>query len=475
MLLKLNDKMDGLQNLLILLTCVNDKGWDCGFREGVLGEQDHRCVDPILYPESLPLSGNTHSYSEPLLSLRRALDDCKKLMGALTSAKQYLGKEIRTLRRRCAPLMLEDGLNQLPNELLAHIFEIAHETEICCEFSRTVSYVSRRFRQVSLGSPRLWTKQSAYDHHELTRTYASRSRHHELEVSDARHESIPIKPFLEILGPFSRRWSILDIHFDDPINMMRSLEITNFPRLRHITFGPYCSSEASLSSWNISSVSRIEAPFTLLHWVPLQSRLTCIMLHLNLQVSRTVDVGVLSRALISLKALRDLSLTISNCRWETITETQTPQPLSVNIDTLTISLETSPNPSLVEAIYDALSFFTATDAAVHLSMDSPFREGYFLNSQKEFFPQGSTIRIYAPQDCGVSNVFWQVTKHSKKIAHAVHLDLPSADAGYKLYMSDFMCNSPVRQLHLQNCDSLVESDIELLANKLLSTEEQKGL
>ncbi|TDL14188.1 hypothetical protein BD410DRAFT_846264 [Rickenella mellea] len=83
--------MDGVDHLIGLLTFVKKVGWNDAFK------------DNVLYERLDAGSHITHSYAEPLLSLRRALDDSKRCMMALNKVRDHLGKKIRSLKRNSTP------------------------------------------------------------------------------------------------------------------------------------------------------------------------------------------------------------------------------------------------------------------------------------------------------------------------------------------------------------------------------------
>ncbi|TDL21175.1 hypothetical protein BD410DRAFT_899012 [Rickenella mellea] len=128
--------VDDVDRLVKLLECVKTMGWNRAFE------------DDVLYGEVN--CDTSHFYAEPLHSLREALQDSKVCMETLNKVRNHLGKKIRTLKRRSAPLVLEDGMQRLPDELLAHIFEIGHLSTQTCTFSLRASHVSSRFRQIAI-------------------------------------------------------------------------------------------------------------------------------------------------------------------------------------------------------------------------------------------------------------------------------------------------------------------------------------
>ncbi|TDL14192.1 hypothetical protein BD410DRAFT_866188 [Rickenella mellea] len=138
---------DDVDRLMKLLEYVKTMGWNRAFE------------DDVLYGEVN--CDNSHFYVEPLHSLREALQDSKLCMETLNKVRNHLGKKIRTLTQRSTPLVLEDGMQRLPNELLAHIFKIGHFSTQNCTFSLRTSHVSSRFRQIAIQTRPIWTRLSA--------------------------------------------------------------------------------------------------------------------------------------------------------------------------------------------------------------------------------------------------------------------------------------------------------------------------
>ncbi|TDL14231.1 hypothetical protein BD410DRAFT_903099 [Rickenella mellea] len=109
--------MDGVDHLVKLLATVNSNGWDAAFSEDV--NYGGRLSDV----ENLTFK----SYTEPLRSLRYSLEEAKLCMAALINVKARLTDKIRKLQKHCAPLVLQDGIERIPDEVLASIFEAGHQ------------------------------------------------------------------------------------------------------------------------------------------------------------------------------------------------------------------------------------------------------------------------------------------------------------------------------------------------------------
>ncbi|TDL26219.1 hypothetical protein BD410DRAFT_800790 [Rickenella mellea] len=114
---------------------------------------------------------------QSLRSLEKSLDDLNEL-------RVQMKIRILGLENYCGPLLLEkhirrmrDGLKELPDEILAGIFQAGHDMDGFGHnrFAVSVSQVSRRFRDVALHTPRLWTRFRLGDHPLQISAYVSRS------------------------------------------------------------------------------------------------------------------------------------------------------------------------------------------------------------------------------------------------------------------------------------------------------------
>lgn len=100
------------------------------------------------------------------------LQTCFAALTALRSIEHVLqtilipvAESIIELQRHCIPLAFHVGIQTLPTELLAKIFELGHDSwDIIfndCNFPTTVSHVCRRWRAVALETPTIWTAVSS--------------------------------------------------------------------------------------------------------------------------------------------------------------------------------------------------------------------------------------------------------------------------------------------------------------------------
>ncbi|TDL16283.1 hypothetical protein BD410DRAFT_844557 [Rickenella mellea] len=116
--------MEGVDHLVKLLQIVKKGGLEVAFAD------DGRHLSTF------------QPYQEPLRSMRHALQDSKLCMAVLDTIKTRLARRIRNLQKRCAPLVLEDGIKRIPDEILAQIFETGHRMTSYSDFSLAVSHVS---------------------------------------------------------------------------------------------------------------------------------------------------------------------------------------------------------------------------------------------------------------------------------------------------------------------------------------------
>ncbi|TDL21233.1 hypothetical protein BD410DRAFT_309375 [Rickenella mellea] len=119
---------------------------------------------------------------ESLPFLMQSLSDYKNCMKALESVRKHLGKKIRSLQWLIFPAVLENGIRNLPHEILSYIFELCHHSTVGCDFALRISQVSRRFRQIALQTSMIWTRIAGNYHESRFRTFITRSGIRELEI-----------------------------------------------------------------------------------------------------------------------------------------------------------------------------------------------------------------------------------------------------------------------------------------------------
>ncbi|TDL14008.1 hypothetical protein BD410DRAFT_297870 [Rickenella mellea] len=299
--------MDGVDELLTLLSLLKSDGWNAAFTEdAVYRSHGLRCRNP-------------HSYAEPLLSLRQSLEESKSCIKVLDRIRHHLGKRIRSLRRHCTPLLLEDGVRRMPDELSAHIFEMGHASEESetSQFSLTVSHVSHRFRQVALRKPVLWSRLSIADPLDQIETFIPRSGLAGLEVDVTPcwynvNES-RLAAFFEAVGHLARRWLSITGAEGVLVPMIASAGSSEFPNLLHLA---HFDCEI-MTLWKMPLLTSIQkydgvlTPFKLTPEMPHLSQLTSIELCFT---EEFLDVFGLLEAIRAIKSMRDLSLELDGCR-----------------------------------------------------------------------------------------------------------------------------------------------------------------
>ncbi|TDL21211.1 hypothetical protein BD410DRAFT_308177 [Rickenella mellea] len=195
--------MEGLDDLLNLLTRVKKNGWEDAL-------PDDLCQNNYQQETCHP----THSRHLP--TYLQEIEVARLCMKALNEAQRRLGKRLRRLRRLSKPLVLEDGIKRLPDDILAIIFEATRHFsgDGPNQFAVCLSHVSRRFRSVALATHLLWTTIRNNYGENQTREFISRSGRLDLDIKIPRKSGIELflKDFLEELG------------------------MTDFSQLRHVTY-----------------------------------------------------------------------------------------------------------------------------------------------------------------------------------------------------------------------------------------------
>lgn len=130
---------------------------------------------------------------------------------------------VEELQELCLPHIRMCGINSLPDELIRKIFEVGygpqHMPPSDLHFPVEVSQVCRRFRSISLHTPRLWTKLCNLQRIGELEMYIERSKAADLSITI--HSSSPkgfhteqIRVFLALVTKHCNRWSF--IHYGAP-------------------------------------------------------------------------------------------------------------------------------------------------------------------------------------------------------------------------------------------------------------------
>ncbi|TDL16149.1 hypothetical protein BD410DRAFT_645667 [Rickenella mellea] len=226
---------------------------------------------------------------DDLPRLRRSLNEAKLCMAVLDKVRDYLGRRIRFVRKACMSLVLENGINTMPDEILSLIFEACHRMTDGWTFARCVRQVSWRFRQVSYQTPLLWTRFSPDLSDSQVQAFIARSGGMDLEVST--DWSIPEveDKLLHTLCPHSKRWSSLKLESPSTASVMNMLDMWELPSLSRI---------------------RVHNPQYRLGF-SFQSQLTSVTLSL---FEQDVDFRLLAHTLRGMTSMRHLFLTLDECR-----------------------------------------------------------------------------------------------------------------------------------------------------------------
>ncbi|TDL21171.1 hypothetical protein BD410DRAFT_840646 [Rickenella mellea] len=443
--------IDDLDHLMGLLACVKRMGWNRAFEDGVL------------YGQAKPDS--SYPYAEPLHSHREALQDSKICMEILSKVRNQLGKKIRTLKRRCAPLVLEDGIRRLPDELLAHIFEIGHLSTRTCAYSLRASHVSSRFRQVAIRSRLLWTRLSAGYTNDQLQTFLSRAGNLPLDVILVKHPCDGCT-FPSLVGPLSSRWASLTVTGFQHETMTSASETPTYPNLKYVSH----YSAHDLGKWNTPLLSHYVGRGSTMPNNQQLSQITHLELHFH-----ATYLDIRSLAFYQAKNLQNLSLSLTRCfsdHRSPLEIKDIPPPHSFNSKKLKLIIVEGKLQQLIQPLNRALLYLSPSE--VDISLDKT-TIGCLYTDSGEIFPCGSTIRLRISGSCDLLGILEGLVRRCD-IVRSVHFDAPmgyvSAKKAETSNRGDF---SSLRHLRLQNCDRLCGEDVKAMARNLFSDDADVGL
>ncbi|TDL21217.1 hypothetical protein BD410DRAFT_804406 [Rickenella mellea] len=414
--------MEGLGELLDILTRVKKKGWDNAFPENLYNNHSDITRPPV--------------YSGQFLTCLKAIKEATLCIKALNVAQSRLGKRLRSLRKLSRPLVLEDGIKRLPDEILAIIFEMTRHVNGSqpYPFAVCLSHVSRRFRRIALATPSLWTTiHDTYDDSQI-QVFISRSGRLDLDIKI--RSGWGMESFLEVLKGTTHRWSSFDLIDDDTEYLLEDLGMMDLPRLRFLSYAyPVELSKYSIPMLSQLSVQGIGRAIPAGSWF--LSKLTHLEFHLS---KRDENLEDLTATLQCMKNVRDLSFKLRDCTLGNVLPADKatyPKPHSVHIDRLAISIEGEMQD------YSGLLF----DALSHL------------------WPSTLELSIYSnlPDSCDV--------------VKTVHFDAPMGK-GPSWCLLDNVHWERIRSLdnlRFTNCDGFTESEVETLTTKLLPTEAENAM
>ncbi|TDL21189.1 hypothetical protein BD410DRAFT_804382 [Rickenella mellea] len=395
----------GLDRLLKLLTCVKKKGMVETFTEqrwcGT--DEEKRCNR----------ESNPDFHPEPLISLLQALEESKSCLDTLHDIRRHLWKRIRILQKQVMPLVFEVGIKRLPDDVLALIFESGHRSTETCEFSLSISHVSCRFRQIALRTPLLWTRYDDSHTESQTQTFLARSGQLGLEILPYATFVPAIRPFLQLLGTHSRRWSRLFIATEETESIITELGITHLPHLR---------------------------------------------------VDGEIDVASLARALYRMPNLRKFTLEFSGSKVvreiHPLDPTEIPPPHSFHIDKLKLSIKYQTSRTVCHFVYAALEYLLPSVVEMSITQLAEGAPQHYLGNFKgKMFPYGIIVKFHIPQPFDILVTLDELVKQCP-IVDTVYFDAQTGIdlSSWRFQAKDWSKYSALRHLQFRNCD-LLEKEI----------------
>ncbi|TDL18044.1 hypothetical protein BD410DRAFT_513226 [Rickenella mellea] len=441
-------------------------------------------------------------YSHDLLTLRRALSEAKTCMVALQDIRHRLCRRIRTLQTRCTPLVLSDGLNRLPDEILAKVFEMGHNLSEDYDFSLTVSHVCHRFRAVALKTPSLWTRLYTNVAPPLTSAFISRAGRVNVDVTFSSKISWPrkLKPDtinknLDILRPTADRWYRLRFQSMPSKSQMQSLPY-QLSQLRHLE----CSEaypeylDIFASSMQVFKVFDIPPPSHRL-------RITAF----DVTFGRSEDVREAVLALYEMKNLRNLSVTFDMClsdgdesRFRPLDDDSDDEEnkiedrwnWDISLDTMSVTVKNFTDPPVVGQLYDNILIRSIARSSITLDKLSGGEDsvGFLYAEESEQIAFSAPFMSVRLSRCMDNYHVWEsfdlltrLLEFHRLTSRTIHIDSPLAtfidqrDANKSAAEKPWTYYSSLRHLQLKNCDQLCEWQLQAFADKLVLPEEGKGL
>ncbi|TDL24401.1 hypothetical protein BD410DRAFT_120140 [Rickenella mellea] len=417
-------------------------------------------------------------------------------MAALQYIRRRLAKRIKLLQDRCIPLVLQDGIQRLPDEILIHVFEAGHALTDTHKFSLNMSDISRRFRSLAIRTPLLWTRLSFGPSNHLIRLFISRSVHMDLSISIKKTGNSPkLKLFLEVISSLSERWTHLRVH-DLPPNSRLPPIIPRLQRLQYDRKRP--NHLLALPMPSMVHFHGISVRPTASH----RLQLTNCELHLK----GILDVDRLCRAVYEMKNLRHLSITLDGCSSE---EDEFFDPWSddeeedtefhyVNLDSFSFSIKNRTSVNVVGMINESmrrwLSLHTTKLAVEYATVKHAETLLQPVGIGLMFPSPVMSVRLPGCVDPDESSdTFDLLTLVVSAIARDAPLDRSdspaftvSIESPVTSFISPYELSQPLseepwtwyaglRNLRLKNCERLYEWHVQAFAEKLTSFPEGNGL
>ncbi|KAH8111981.1 hypothetical protein DFH11DRAFT_1611188 [Phellopilus nigrolimitatus] len=119
------------------------------------------CLDDLVDAKDGGFYVSTMELKNTLLRGKAALQTLKKLTAVLNALLELSEENVTAIQTKLHPLVLQDGIDSLPDDVLSLVFEYFCADCVDDEDARmnlpvTLSLLSRRFRNLALHLPRIW-------------------------------------------------------------------------------------------------------------------------------------------------------------------------------------------------------------------------------------------------------------------------------------------------------------------------------
>lgn len=438
-------------------------------------------------------SDSTTQLPENVSDAKIALRELKDKGVALYALWTSVGVRIRTVQEKPVPSAPRDGISTLPDAILEMIFEAIHDnmfpgTRRRKEIMR-LSHVCRRFRQIVLGLPRLWSDIDSCMHPEAVAMQLTRSKNIALSVDIelGYRPFADVRTFLDLVLPHRSRWSSLMLDFDLAHvgiceemrqfgTICQGLEFAGLETLnirfpdpsRTIeeggvseTYNPLDETLQVYSSWS----APILRTFSTSNVLPRTFNAPLVSLHAQFITSTQYDWDIhpLLASLETSSTLTDLQLTFMVCGLvdDPLPETQLPHLRSLEV--VASGVQTEVVASVMEALrppnLSSLSF------EVELQREDDADDWIAC-----FFPEHADY-----QNLTDLNVVLELVEAVPvlsvpfaRLPHLEHLGISAPELALRLFTDEMPC-PPLRTLALHYCNKVDNQFISSLANSLRST------
>ncbi|TDL24393.1 hypothetical protein BD410DRAFT_119647 [Rickenella mellea] len=386
-------------------------------------------------------------------------------------------RKVKVIQTRLTNIVARSGLDRIPDEILACIFESGHAMEDQYFFSLTVSHVCRRFRDVALKTPYLWTRINGKIKRRLIRTFLARSAMLDLDISfpSTSESTRGIEKYFDIVKPHSRRWSHITLNYPPFCLHSRIHSLPSLPRLR------YLQCHCTVISFQLPAMP------SLLHYkgniMTLPRSPSLVICELNFIIR--VKPARLVSTLYELKNLRHLSLSFNESSAEPWVEDVQTYQTKLPLKSLFLSSTNMAPSNIIPVICAILPFHPISKLTVAVVGNRV--NDLWMNNDDHSFPYPAsdiaieTLPLKFNPDVQVEpfDILTRVLRGTG--AHTISIDSSLAhfiprDAGFKSARdAPWMSYASLCKLRLKNCDELYEWQVKMFTDKLVSSEEGKGL